>query len=84
MAVIKVVTVLQEHTGLDSFWFLHRFISTMENTVGHRETERSLQLGHMYDTESALRVGMIDQIVEPSSVLIAAEEELAKWVIIPG
>ncbi len=56
----------------------------MENTVGHRETERSLQLGHMYDTESALKVGMIDQIVEPSNVLIAAEQELAKWVKIPG
>ena len=31
-------------------------------TIGQRESERALQLGHLYSGEEALQVGLIDQL----------------------
>ncbi len=56
----------------------------MLNTVGHRETERGLMLGHLYGTEEALKVGLIDQIVPLDQIQTAAQQEMAKWLKIPG
>ena len=34
----------------------------MLGTIGQRESERALQLGHLYSGEEALQVGLIDQL----------------------
>ncbi|XP_031421742.1 enoyl-CoA delta isomerase 1, mitochondrial [Clupea harengus] len=61
------------------FWFK----DTMVNTVGHRETEKALQLGLLYSSPDALKVGLVDQLVPEESVLSAATEAMTKWLAIP-
>uniref|UniRef100_A0A672ZC07 Enoyl-CoA delta isomerase 1, mitochondrial n=1 Tax=Sphaeramia orbicularis TaxID=375764 RepID=A0A672ZC07_9TELE len=46
------------------FWFK----DTMTNTVGHRTTELSLQLGQMYNPAEALKIGLVDQLVPEDQV----------------
>ena len=38
-------------------------MDTMIGTIGNRESERALQLGHLYSGEEALKVGLIDELV---------------------
>ncbi|ELU16502.1 hypothetical protein CAPTEDRAFT_218894 [Capitella teleta] len=61
------------------FWFQ----DTMVNTVGHRETERALQLGLLYSGENALKVGLIDELVSPEKVMETAEGQMQMWLKIP-
>ena len=61
------------------FWFRDTFI----NTVGHREAERALQLGLLYTPEEALKIKLIDEIAEPSTLMLRAEEEMQNWCKIP-
>lgn len=56
----------------------------MVNTVGHRETEKALQLGLLYNAPEALKIGLVDQLVPEESVLPAATEAMTKWLAIPG
>ena len=50
----------------------------MLSTIGHRESERALQLGHLYSGEEALQVGLIDQLVDPSE-MEQVVRMLTKW-----
>ena len=61
-----------------------RFVDTMVRTVGHRVAENALQLGHMFDTNSALKVGLIDASVDEAQVYESAGKELKQWSKIPG
>ena len=61
------------------FWFRDTFI----NTVGHREAERALQLGLLYTPEEALKIKLVDEIAEPSTLMLRAEEEMQNWCKIP-
>ncbi|XP_062999278.1 enoyl-CoA delta isomerase 1, mitochondrial isoform X2 [Elgaria multicarinata webbii] len=61
------------------FWFK----DTMVNTVGHRATERSLQLGLLYPPPDALRVGLVDEVVPEGKVQAVAAEAMAQWLAIP-
>ncbi|XP_051569859.1 enoyl-CoA delta isomerase 1, mitochondrial-like isoform X2 [Myxocyprinus asiaticus] len=61
------------------FWFK----DTMTNTVGHRETERGLQLGMLYSAPEALKIGLVDQLVSEEKVLSTAIETMTKWLAIP-
>lgn len=61
------------------FWFR----DTMINTIGYRETEKALQLGKMYSNEEALKINLIDEVVEPKDVLAKAEEQMGVWLRIP-
>lgn len=38
------------------------FVDTMRNTIGDRQTELSLTQGRLYQTEEALKIGLIDEI----------------------
>jgi len=40
----------------------------MLSTIGHRESERALQLGHLYSGEEALQVGLIDELLDPADM----------------
>ena len=41
-------------------------------------------LGHMYSTDEALSVGMIDKIVAQDELMNSAKTELERWLKIPG
>ena len=56
----------------------------MVRTVGHRVAENSLQLGYMFDIDSALKVGLVDELVDEAQVYNSAETELKRWTKIPG
>lgn len=59
-------------------------MNVMINTVGHRKTDRALQLGELYSPEQALSIGLIDKIEPLDSVVKSAEDEMARWLKIPG
>jgi 3,2-trans-enoyl-CoA isomerase len=56
----------------------------MLNTIGHRETEKALQLGLLYSVDEALHNNLIDEIAEPDVLIQKAEEQMQKWVKIPS
>ncbi|XP_068193955.1 enoyl-CoA delta isomerase 1, mitochondrial isoform X2 [Antennarius striatus] len=61
------------------FWFK----DTMVNTIGHRQTEMALELGNLYSSSEALKIGLVDQLVPEDQILTAATETMAKWLAIP-
>ncbi|PWA28953.1 hypothetical protein CCH79_00019625, partial [Gambusia affinis] len=61
------------------FWFK----DTMVNTVGHRNTEMSLELGLLYKPAEALKIGLVDQLVPEDQVLSAATQTMTNWLAIP-
>ncbi|XP_026180019.1 enoyl-CoA delta isomerase 1, mitochondrial isoform X2 [Mastacembelus armatus] len=61
------------------FWFK----DTMVNTVGHRTTEMSLELGLLYNPSEALKIGLVDHLVPEEQVLTTATQTMTKWLAIP-
>ncbi|CBY37812.1 unnamed protein product [Oikopleura dioica] len=59
------------------------FVDTMVNTIGQRETEFALQLGHLYSGERALEIGLIDELVEPDDMMERVIENLKLWLKVP-
>merc|ERR1711931_272641 len=59
------------------------FMDTMISTIGHRESERALQLGHLYSGEEALQVGLIDQLVPMEDMQQVVEDQLKIWLRVP-
>uniref|UniRef100_A0A8C6VSK5 Enoyl-CoA delta isomerase 1, mitochondrial n=1 Tax=Naja naja TaxID=35670 RepID=A0A8C6VSK5_NAJNA len=53
------------------------------NTVGHRATERSLQLGLLYSPQEALKIGFVDELVPEEKILARAAEVMGQWLAIP-
>ncbi|XP_048757866.1 enoyl-CoA delta isomerase 1, mitochondrial-like [Ostrea edulis] len=69
------------HLEIDaSFWI----VDTMLNTVGFRQAEMALQLGSLFKTDEALKVGLIDKIVPQEEVVTAAQQEMQKWLKVPS
>jgi len=63
------------------FWFK----DTMVNTIGQRHTELALMLGTLYNTQQALDVGMIDELVESREDCISsATKMVSKLTKIPS
>nr|XP_019568713.1 PREDICTED: enoyl-CoA delta isomerase 1, mitochondrial [Rhinolophus sinicus] len=61
------------------FWFKE----TLVNTIGHRASERALQLGLLFPPTEALQVGMVDKVVPKDQVQSTALSVLAQWMAIP-
>lgn len=61
------------------FWFR----DTLINTVGHRESEKALQLGTLYTPEEALAINMVDEICDQKELMQRAEAQMALWCRIP-
>ncbi|XP_070564079.1 enoyl-CoA delta isomerase 1, mitochondrial-like [Ptychodera flava] len=61
------------------FWF----VDVMKRTIGHRESEKALQLGTLYTCEQALQIGLVDELCDPDQVLDQAKAEMKKWLKIP-
>ncbi|KAG9408084.1 dodecenoyl-CoA isomerase [Aphanomyces cochlioides] len=56
----------------------------MQNTIGHRETEKMLGLGLQVDALTAKKIGLVDEAVEVEQVFPLAEKMLQEWLAIPG
>lgn len=56
----------------------------MINTVGHRTTEISLELGLLYSPSEALRIGLVDHVVPEDQLLTTATQTMTKWLAVPG
>lgn len=54
----------------------------MLRTVGQRQAEKALMLGTLYPAEDALKIGLIDEVVE-DNVVAVCEERALKWTKIP-
>ncbi|KAI8494822.1 dodecenoyl-CoA isomerase [Branchiostoma belcheri] len=61
------------------FWFT----DVMLCTIGHRETEKALQLGAMYSAQQALSIGLVDKVVPADQVMSTVQTELKSWLQIP-
>ncbi|KAM8960401.1 enoyl-CoA delta isomerase 1, mitochondrial [Pelodytes ibericus] len=61
------------------FWFK----DTMTGIVGNRMTEQSLQLGQMYPSPEALRIGLVDRLVLEEKVLSTATAVMTQWLAVP-
>ncbi|XP_004628160.1 enoyl-CoA delta isomerase 1, mitochondrial [Octodon degus] len=61
------------------FWFR----DTLVNTIGHRASERALQLGLLFPPAEALQVGMVDQVVPEDQVHSTALSVITQWLAIP-
>jgi len=63
------------------FWFK----DAMVQTIGTRETELALMLGTLFSTQQALRIGLVDSMVESKEEALAeAEALLTKLMQIPN
>ena len=63
-----------------------KLVLTMSTTTGNREAERASQIGLLYDPDNSLNVGLIDAVCDSDQniLLRKANEELNKWLKIPG
>ncbi|XP_037545334.1 enoyl-CoA delta isomerase 1, mitochondrial [Nematolebias whitei] len=61
------------------FWFK----DTLQNIVGYRNTDISLQLGLLYKPSDALKIGLVDQLVPEDQILTTATQTMSKWLAIP-
>ena len=52
--------------------------------IGQRHSERALQLGLMYSSEDALKVGLVDSLVGDADVVETARQELLNFTRVPG
>ncbi|XP_033117706.1 enoyl-CoA delta isomerase 1, mitochondrial-like, partial [Anneissia japonica] len=62
-----------------AFWLK----DTMNNTIGHRETEKALQLGKLYNPNEALEKGLVDVLAEDTEVVNVAKKHMVNWLKIP-
>merc|ERR1712137_435211 len=57
-------------------------VDLMIRTIGHRNTEKSLALGTLYNCEEALEIGLVDEIND--HVIERAYEVASIWSKIPS
>lgn len=69
---------------LDIVVLLCRFVDSMSNVIGHRQSERALQLGTIFTPAEALKIGLVDSLVDETETVEAARQELRKWLKVPG
>lgn len=59
-------------------------MDTMVNVVGKRTADRALIRGELFLPDEALRIGLVDEVVDGSDVLESARREIVKWLRVPG
>lgn len=62
------------------FWFM----DSIKNVIGQRESERALQLGTLFTSDDALKIGLVDDVVPELSVVQHAKDEISKWLKVPA
>lgn len=61
-----------------------RFKDNLVNTIGHRASERALQLGLLFPPAEALQVGIVDKVVPEDQVQSTALSVMAQWLAVQG
>ncbi|KAL5019076.1 hypothetical protein ScPMuIL_004798 [Solemya velum] len=61
------------------FWL----VDSVKNLIGYRQTEWSLMKGHLFSSEDALRLGLVDKVVPQDQVVLQAEADMAEWLQVP-
>jgi 3,2-trans-enoyl-CoA isomerase len=56
----------------------------MLNTIGHRECEKALEIGRVFSPKEALKIGLVDELVNSADLISRAEEQMKKWCKIPS
>lgn len=54
------------------------------DTIGLRKAELALNMGTLFDTKSALDIGLIDEIAGEDDILEVAKARASEWVSIPA
>jgi 3,2-trans-enoyl-CoA isomerase len=52
-------------------------------TIGHRQGELAMSLGTLFTPEQALKIGMVDELVDVDNVLEKSKETALEWARIP-
>lgn len=68
------------HTGLR---VPHWVVKLLGKTVGLRESQKLLSIGHLCTPEEALQYGIIDDLVQADDLMSAATDEMKKWLSVP-
>lgn len=62
-------------------WFRNLYV----NRIGFGRAEHALKIGKLFTPEEALKLNLINELVEsPADLMSKAEEELDKWIKIPS
>ncbi len=57
----------------------------MLNTIGERQCEKALQLGKIFQPKEALKIRLVDELVNSNEELLkSAENQIKKWIKIPS
>ena len=56
----------------------------MQTLIGQRQTDRAVQLGTLLPADTALKVGLVDEVCEDKDITDRAKAELQHWLKIPG
>eukprot|EP00934_Nitzschia_sp_Nitz4_P000829 Nitzschia sp. Nitz4//scaffold85_size83877//42020//42966//NITZ4_005230-RA/size83877-augustus-gene-0.161-mRNA-1//-1//CDS//3329559140//829//frame0 len=54
------------------------------DTIGHRQAELALEMGRLFDVDSALKVGLVDEVVEQDQLISTATEMAMKMIKLPS
>lgn len=67
------------------YLYIYRFRQLYINTVGFHYADYALKLGKMFTPEEALKLHLVNELVEsPSDLNKKAQSEMDKWLKIPG
>ena len=56
----------------------------MRRTVGKGAADRAVMLGTLFSPEEALKIKLVDQLVQSNNLTTAAEDEMKKWLKVPS
>lgn len=56
----------------------------MVATIGRREAEVAIQKGTLYSAVKALDIGLVDELCPASNLMDRANDEVQKWLAVPG
>jgi 3,2-trans-enoyl-CoA isomerase len=61
------------------FWLCEAMI----NTIGFRNGEKACHFGELYSTEDALKLNLIDKLVDLKDIKTESENAMKDWLKIP-
>lgn len=68
--------------GISAPWW---FIVPFKNLIGHRQTEKHLQLGTLLRAEDALSLGLVDSVADTQEQLFEQVDQIVhEWVKVPA
>ena len=56
----------------------------MIDLIGVRQADKALQLGSLFTPDDAVRLGLVDHVVDEDKLMESAQSEMKKWLKIPG